>query len=394
MFNSPQPLNPIFSQTLYFTGTFENPPQIFLAIQELQYSAGGIQFYCELIDITTQSFKLLIYTTLGKITQINYFFQAFDDQRVQIINNLNMIPPINLTYPIRNPNTQKAIISLVNFGCQGPINFEIFIEEISERNIAVGITKDPLQFQNLNQVGYQILIGIEEAIPYEMMRFPTGPIAYHISNIDLIQGNKFQFLTTYLGFKYDTSNSFHLVKESANTYSDLSFDYTIYHVVPAVFPPCINLESFVIKQYTTIFTQLKLLSAQISQKVDPNAIDNPTIVIQLEFNNQIIQEPGLYIVIIGKSNVYINIKILINCKKLTKIQSLIQNQKNGFSQQHKITNNCRQQFQQLIFNLQFKQVTVAYQILSIEYEELKLNLKQILYNHHEEIIDLFKINLE
>ncbi|CAD8114774.1 unnamed protein product [Paramecium primaurelia] len=285
----------------------------------------------------------------------------------------------------------KMLFYLLSFGCKAPVNFEISIAEITENSITVEITKD---FTNLIQVGYQILVGIDEAFPYQKMQYPIGPTAYHISNLNLIEGNSYQFLSTYYGFQYTPVNKFHLVKETTQTYSDQTFDYSIFHYVPAVFSPCASLEFFVKKQYITIFTPIRLKSVIITQKDDPNSINNTLIIVNLEFQNQIIMQSGKYKIMLDKSILQININILINCKNITKIESVFRKQKKNIQNVNKMTYECGQKFNSIIFNLTFAQTIVAYQELYLQIEEFSLNLQQLLYNQKEELIELFNMKLE
>ncbi|CAD8055110.1 unnamed protein product [Paramecium primaurelia] len=76
-------------------------------------------------------------------------WQAIDDERIQVINEFNMISFENKTYSHINPNVEEAFISLINFSYKCSIYFDILISELTKSNVSVVITNQNNKLQNL-----------------------------------------------------------------------------------------------------------------------------------------------------------------------------------------------------------------------------------------------------
>ncbi|CAD8122981.1 unnamed protein product [Paramecium sonneborni] len=390
-----------YVKTIEFTETFRNPPQIFFTLQYfgIHEGANEYQFFCE--SINTKSFTIRI-IVVGQIpTGLTYLYQAYDDMRIEIINVFNLAQPKGNTYPHKNANAQNAILSLISLGYTGPIDFKIAISKVTKDSITVDLINNVVgKIENLKQIGFQILIGIEEAIKGAEIKFAhQSDMQFNVFNVNSIPGNQYEFTTSYQGFVYDPSKIVALSKKIVTTHPNNTFDYTIFTAPivtdkTLVFTPCTSLQVFIIKYFKTIFTPLKLYSAIVTQKRDLIFLNNPQIYIKIEILNKIITQPQIYETLIDKSIKTFSIQIEINCKNIVQIKSLFRNCQNCLFQQNYHSNHyCSSNLTLLTFNFKLTQSILSYQQLIFIVEQSRFTLKQVLTNYVETEVELIDIIL-
>ncbi|CAD8122989.1 unnamed protein product [Paramecium sonneborni] len=384
-----------FVKTIEFSEPFRNTPQIFFTLSGIWMQTGGneYQFSCEALN--TKSFTARIKSVMNKNVAVYFYYQAYDDMRIEIINVFNLSQPKGNTFPHKNANAQSAILSLLSFGCTGPIDFKIAISKVSKDSITVDLINDVIgKIENLKQIGFQILIGIEEVIKGAEIKFSHQPdMLFNAFDFNSIPGNYYAFTLTYQGLIYDPAYLLSQHKKIVSFHPNKTFDYTIY-IAEGAFAPCTSLQVSLIKYFKTIFTPLRLQSAIVTQNRDLIFLNNPQIYIKIEILNKIITQPQIYKTLIDKSIKTFSIQIEINCKNIVQIKSLFRNCQNCLFQQNYHSNHyCSSNLTLLTFNFKLTQSILSYQQLIFILEQSRFTLKQVLTNYVETEVELIDIIL-
>ncbi|CAD8122022.1 unnamed protein product [Paramecium sonneborni] len=140
-----------------FQKQFSQVPNVYLNIYKLDLSYVFPQGYSlEITSITTAGFKVkIICESTAQFFQVEFNWFAFNDDRVKVINNFNII----------NPQTQY--IHSYEKNCYINIAFSNFVSYYaleSQENYQTGLTLTPdtitisFSFQGLQSFGYQILL--------------------------------------------------------------------------------------------------------------------------------------------------------------------------------------------------------------------------------------------
>ncbi|CAD8208424.1 unnamed protein product [Paramecium pentaurelia] len=269
-----------------FQKQFALVPDVYLNLALLDIGYQFPQGYSLVItSITTAGFKVkIVCETINQFYAVEFNWFAFNDERVQVINNFN----------ITNPQTQYTHAYQKN--CQINMalsNFLSYYALGSQYNYLTGLTLTPetvtisFSFQGLKQFGYQIIlsssdifligptiISIQPSGSTQVVNFPTG---WTIQNCYL----------NLLGFKYDGID-FNFRLSTKTTYSS-QVTVEIYTWSSTIFTSmqfnhfCINHAFFELAQFNGLMQ---------STFFDPNnQIDTHIEIKEINYSqNQIISE--------------------------------------------------------------------------------------------------------
>ncbi|CAD8130516.1 unnamed protein product [Paramecium sonneborni] len=160
--------------TISFSNAFENIPQVFFYLEYLDISTSEMEFYLSITTITKTSFTAIVNCRKNRIYTLQLRWFAIDDQRIEVISNFNMENPDDKTFPIKNPNAQSGFVVLTRLCYTGQIDFLLSISQITTNSVTVSITKVAGKFSNLKQIGYFVVVGIEEAFINLGLKSVTG----------------------------------------------------------------------------------------------------------------------------------------------------------------------------------------------------------------------------
>ncbi|CAD8207577.1 unnamed protein product [Paramecium pentaurelia] len=193
-------------KTVYFSDIFARPPKIILQTQMFDLEHPYLNFTLQIMTVTTDYFILHQKCDYSVVHGIVIRWQAMDDERIQVINEFNMISLQNKTYSHNNPNVEEAIISLINLSYKGSIKFNIEIAELTTKNVSVVITNPNDGLKNLLVLGYQVILGVKEAISHFSSIYTTA--AYTSPHYNFKDSS--WLITPFIGFSYDVTANIRL----------------------------------------------------------------------------------------------------------------------------------------------------------------------------------------
>ncbi|CAD8202208.1 unnamed protein product [Paramecium pentaurelia] len=368
--------------TLSFNGQFSNTPQVFLGLELLDFDRG-IDYRLSITAITTSNFDVSINCiTSIQVFAVQFSWYAIDDQRIQVINNFNMDNPDIQTFNNINPNANQGIISITSLGIQGDIDFSLSISSITPTNVQVSITKVTGKFENLKQLGYQIILGTQEAFFETKTNSFTNPFN---SGTLIQQMNRWLFLS-FTGF---SMNSF--LKEKVIRVS-LPLSYTL-ETFDVPFVKCNHLISWIAYQFTTIYKAFECQSVRLSQSNDNQVSTKPSI--QIDIQELKIQLVSSYQQLIDKQMNSLNLNVYVKCQNTKKIVSqFLRCQDCAKNKYHKFSNYCNQQIDIVTYFLRYQSAQSFSKELSININSDGITITQVLYNQVKTIEKILEIQIQ
>ncbi|CAD8086436.1 unnamed protein product [Paramecium primaurelia] len=365
-----------FSKTsvIQFSGTFENIPQVFIYIEKIDWSQAQLEFSLSITTITTISFTITTSCANNRIyrNQIRWF--ALDDRRIEVLNNFNMVNPDDKTFSIQNPNASYGFMTITSIHYAGPIDFTLTMNSITPNSATIGITKIAGKFSNLKQIGYQVVVGVEEAFINLGLKSPTGAFS---SDILPIQQNRWFFIPLQ-GLNYNNNNNIRIRAILTTTQSTIQYTYGTWDQSET---PNRHSQIWVAYQFTNSYKALECFSIRTSRKHLPNLSIVPPIYFELVSLNAIYTSSGNYNYIVNKSIMPLYMIIQSTCPNGKKIQADF-NKCNSCSVQksYSFTFNCFSQMNYIGFFPKFKQAFQQYNQLKINLQSSSLEIIQVLYD--------------
>ncbi|CAD8138673.1 unnamed protein product [Paramecium octaurelia] len=147
------------TRTITFSNTFQNIPQVFIYAYQLDVPNDVTEFQFSIASIKNTNFQFTVKCTKAvRVYSVRYEWIAIDDKRVQVINSFNMNPPEDKVFNHELLNVDTAVIGITSLAIIGQIDFKLSITQLTPTSVSVEITKVTGKFQNLIQIGYQILL--------------------------------------------------------------------------------------------------------------------------------------------------------------------------------------------------------------------------------------------
>ncbi|CAD8169554.1 unnamed protein product [Paramecium octaurelia] len=360
--------------TVYFSGTFERPPKIILSCETFDTEHPKINYTILITDVTTQ---------------ILFRWQAIDDERIQVINEFNMMTLENKTYLYENVNAEEAFISLINLSYKGPVYFDILFKQ-TKTDVQVIITTPNDTLSNLTVLGYQVILGTKEAISILDSHIKTT--ALYTSPQYSIQANSW-FITPISGFAYNAADNIRIKRVYTQDSSNIQFSIDAFQSDKQYTPSTHSVIS--IKYLLTIdYVALECKTIRITQIKERLANFRNSFEVELMETNEVIKDLGTTNFIIDKSLFQIiNLKVYARCYPQKKIKSYF-NKCNGCSpsQQHYFSHNCYGAINTINFSVKFFPKEQAYQELIIILSNVDCQIYQKLYNQEKSQVKLIEIN--
>ncbi|CAD8162648.1 unnamed protein product [Paramecium octaurelia] len=363
----------IETQTISFHGMFDNIPQVILELQHLDMYQGA-DFRIQTQNIKKNNFELRIEClTSTTLWTIKYNWYAIDDSRIQVINNFNMVNVDDKTFDHFNPNANYGILSFISMGVTGNVDFKLSITSITTTQVSVGITKVAGKFANLNQIGYQIILGIQEA-------FQDTLILKHTSDYDsgTLTGlsNRWLFLA-YNGIQLSTSFRQKCVRTSVPLSYTVETWYGTYVVN-------YHLSSWVAYHFTTEFKAFWCLTLRISQSLDMEVSQKPSIYVEIsELNQSYLSSP-------------LSFKIYMKCVKTkTIVSQFLKCQSCSTSNKYySFSHYCHGQIDAVTYFPKFQLIESSYKELNINFLVDRITITQTLFNQIQSIETLIEIKFK
>ncbi|CAD8094298.1 unnamed protein product [Paramecium primaurelia] len=256
------------TRTISFSGAFQNIPQVFMFQDYFDISNVQSEYQFSITSITLNDFSFLVKCPrAGLIWSIRYEWIAIDDSRVQVINSFNVDPPQDKVLNHQLLNSYAAIIGLTSLGYSGKIEFQLLVTQLTKDTVSVAITQVPGIFQNLKQIGYQILlVASRDIIDLGLVKFKLD----YTSNAINLESNKWLIMPIQgMNLEYIQQMRFKAQKTfgaSTATFSFLSWvahdqsEYTVQSL-------------WMSYQLIKIMHQNALLQESVRNQIDHKAID-------------------------------------------------------------------------------------------------------------------------
>ncbi|CAD8185379.1 unnamed protein product [Paramecium pentaurelia] len=375
--------------TINFSGEFENVPQVFLTQEWIDFTTAQTQIELQIISISKTQFSMKVYCGYNRMTTSMIKWFAIDDQRIEVINNFNMVNPDDKTFQIKNPNAQTGFVVLTSIHYTGAIDFLLSISQITMHSVTVSITKVAGKFTNLKQIGYQVIVGVEEAFINLGLKTVMGAFS---SDILAIQPNRW-FAIALQGFNYPNSRNIRIKAVFTNTVSTLSYTWGTWYETET---PNSHSQIWIAYQFTKSYKALECFSIRISRKFVMDLTYLPTFSLEFVSLNQIYTTIGNFNYLVDKSISPLLMAIQIKCLSGKKIQAKF-NKCNSCSIQkfHTFQYNCLNQMNYVGFFPRFNQAFKQYNELKINIYSSSLEITQIIYDQkvtEQSIVDIQILN--
>ncbi|CAD8203963.1 unnamed protein product [Paramecium octaurelia] len=349
-----------------FREAFANIPQVILGLEFLSFDKG-INYKLSITSTTTTYFEIQIECiTSIQVFSVEFSWYAIDDQRIQVINNFNMNPPDVKVFDHINPNFESGIVSITSLGIQGDIDFQLSISSITRTAVSVSITKVANKIINLTQIGYQVILGIQEAFK-DSNNYPLSS-AYNSGTLKQYS-NRWLFLS-FTGFNMSST-----LKQKVTRYlSPLSYQMNTFDVG---FVNCNHQISWLAYQFTTIYKPFECQSVRLSQSNDAQASTKPPIQIYIQELNLTLDQSSNNIT----NQLTLNFQVYVKCQTQKKIVSqFLRCYECTTNKYHKLQNYCNQQIDGVTYFLKYYQQQQTFKKLSIQIASDSINIIQVLYN--------------
>ncbi|CAD8202689.1 unnamed protein product [Paramecium octaurelia] len=368
--------------TINFNGVFANVPKVILGLELIDMGEGA-DYRIQTQNIQTTSFELFITcVTSTPFHNAKYGWYAIDDQRIQVINNFNMLNPTQQTFPHQNANANFGIVTLTSMGIYQDVNFKLYISSITTTQVTVSIVDTVAWRANLKQVGYQVILGIEEA-------FADIDVLYHTSDYD--SGTLTQYSNKWLFLTYNGLDSYTNLRSRAERQSG-TLSYTVVTWYGA-FLKNYFLQGWLAYQFTTIFKPFECLTLRISQAYDFDVSTKPDIFLEInELSQSFLASTNI---IIDKALSIVNMKIYMKCIKTKKIVSqFLKCQNCSTNKMYQFSHYCHGTINEISYFPRFKLVDSAYKEININIVLNRIKITQVLYNQVQSIETLVDIQIQ
>ncbi|CAD8188643.1 unnamed protein product [Paramecium pentaurelia] len=380
------------SKTINFNGAFQNIPQVFIQQSLSDIEPGNVEFRLSITSVTLTNFIVQIQCPSSKrIYSLQFRWFAIDDQRVQVISAFNIDnPTMSKTYQHLNANAENGIIFLTSISIIGPIDFVLSLSSITKTSVTVDISNPSGKFVNLKQIGYQIVLGTSEI--FNMLGIQTVTTTSYTSQNFNLQTNKW-ILTPIVGFQFDNNQYLQFRWTYTYTASTVSckvdsWDKLVKHTHLTA------LMSYVIN---TLYQPLQTQTIRISQKIDLEALNRPTVYAELPQTNEVFNQIGTFTTIIDKSISPVLINVIIKCSFAKKIKSQFNKCNNcSFQKFYLYSHNCNNQINQISYFSRYLPTNSAHQELTIIISDKRIQINQITYNQVaavNNILDIEQLNI-
>ncbi|CAD8162491.1 unnamed protein product [Paramecium octaurelia] len=378
-------------ETVYFSDVFARPPKILINTILMDTNHPFVNYTFSITTVTTQSFtfnlECFLGTIFGPVYGIVLKWLAIDDERIQIINEFNMYSFENKTYPLVNSNAETVFISLINFSYQGPVYFDILASELTKTSVSVTITDPNNTLSNLLFLGYQVILGVKEAITIIDVIKTT---AIYTSPKYVTQENSW-LITPFVGFYYNVNDN---VRLNFTQYQD---QQKIWYTIESIYgfqyyTPQTHQPTWIMYQFKTVFTAVDCITIRITQIKEKLAEFRNSFEVEIMETQQIVRNLGTTNLAIDKNYQLINLKVYARCFQLKKIQSYFNKCYGCLPQKtNQFSHNCYGAINTINYSVKLLPTIQANQELIIILSNLDCQIYQKLFNQVVTQVKLIEI---
>ncbi|CAD8106864.1 unnamed protein product [Paramecium sonneborni] len=347
--------------TISFSQSFQNTPQVFIYLTRWTDT------------ILIHNFQVKIDCPSSQVFYVYFNWYAIDDQRVQVINVFNFDNPVTKTFSHQNPNALYGFVTPISFKAIGIVDYNLQITSITKSTVTVGLTGEAGKIEKLTQIGYQIVLGIQEV--FDILEIFTTAL-YNSGSINL-QPNKW-LLTPIVAATNPPDTSIRLWQKFTTTATTVTYNFDTwgYPYSPNTHKKIWMSNNAINQQYSIVL----LLTVRISSKFDLSSISSSSIQLQMPQINQSYSSNGVYTAIVDQSDTPVLINVQMKCFNGKKFKSQFI-KCNGCSGNKYLFNHfCHSNINQVAYFAKFTTATPAHYEFKITISDSEITVDQVVYH--------------
>ncbi|CAD8122323.1 unnamed protein product [Paramecium sonneborni] len=373
------------SYTIPFTGNFQNIPQVFLILEIIDMHWGSSEFQMSITSITLINFDVFIKCTTQEIFTVCFTWYAIDDNRIQVINSFNLAdPPTSKIFNHQLSNAVSAIVSPISLSLIGQLDFVASVSQLTSATVTISISYVAGKFENLKQLGYQIILGTDQMLNI----IETKVITSIYTSGEFARQKNSWLLVPVVGLQYSiTVYNLKITKSYTQTISTASFSVFEGTMCPNTFQK--------VWLAYILYRAMECQGMRISSKFDCEASARGPFYIQIEETNQIFNSIGVFSTTISSIYTSLQINIIAKCQndknmssKFHKCNSCASNQKT-----YLLNHYCIPNINQISYFTRFNIVESVNQQLSITITDTSCLIEQLLDNSQVPIVNIVDVQL-
>ncbi|CAD8053558.1 unnamed protein product [Paramecium primaurelia] len=315
-----------------FQDSFANIPKIIIVPNVLDITpvfTNQIIVQIDIVSVTLTGFSIKITCPNNKVGTYQMRWFAIDDSRIEVINELNLNPIASKQYPIQNPNIKKAIVSILNFGYNGPFDVGLSVSELTSTHVTVNVNSAN---SNLIYLGYQVILGTEEVISYIDKVSSTS---IYTSQIYPLQSNSY-FVISFNNLGLNDADTLKLGVSISSTSTTINYQTQIWG--PGTYAPN-TLQSYWLKfNINQAYMAMECFTIRINKIFYRNSDQRPAFQLDIQEINQVFNTIGSDSIIVNESITLLNIHVYYKCPSNNKKVHSQMNKCNSCTGNNKIYN--------------------------------------------------------
>ncbi|CAK67854.1 unnamed protein product (macronuclear) [Paramecium tetraurelia] len=379
-----------FDATITFADTFANIPQVFITHELIdmdyrQFITSGFNLSITDITLTSKYFVMHLYCEYERGYRFKIRWFAVDDQRIQVISQFNLIPLKNLSYYYANVNCDTYFITITSFSQIGPTDVQLSVIFTPPNIVSILSPYSPGKSENLISLGFQIILGIDEAF---IQSNTILALSNYDSNIyDPNQADRVEFYP-FSGMAYVNDHLLQWVVVIDNNGVGTKYQIKDWG---AGYTTNYHRKVRMLKSFTKVFSPILCNFIRFSSKLEYRGLPRPMFSVEFTGDQVIFTGNGYHT--IKKSISNIELKINCNCitgkkikSKLFKCQNCPVNQNN-----YQFEHSCYGAINLLFINARFITQTTAIQELQIDITATSCKITQLIYHQQKQtyvIVDI------
>ncbi|CAK85522.1 unnamed protein product (macronuclear) [Paramecium tetraurelia] len=363
--------------TISYSNQFERIPQVFFVHEYLEQEKADMGFRLSITTITQTDFTLEISCHKQRQYTLRIRWFAIDDQLTSIwMFQMTRHFQLKIQMPkLVLWQSQVCVIQKqsIFYYLQLLVIYSL-ISEIKTNSVTVSITKIAGKFTNLKQIGYFVVVGIQDAFINLGLKTATGAFS---SGTIPIEPNRW-FAIALQGLAFPNTKNLRIRATYSNTATTISYTWGTWYEIET---PNSHSQIWIAYQFTTIFKPLECFSIRISRKQVLDLLTLPTLYLELLQTNQIYTAIGNYEYLVDKTITPLKMNIQIKCQNGMKVQADF-NKCNACNTKktHSFTYNCFNQMNYIGFFPLFQQAFPQYNSLKIKLQSTTLEISQVVYD--------------
>ncbi|CAK89688.1 unnamed protein product (macronuclear) [Paramecium tetraurelia] len=357
-------------------------PQVIFNVWQLNMTKDENEVQASVSKIEKGSFFVNIACPKsGSVEAFKFKWSAINDQRIQIINCYNMTQIKKSTFIHDNPNAQLGYVSITSIGFKGGVKFYLNITQLNITAVTVDIIGN---YENVTQLGYQIILGVNGSFKKLNDSFNSDNFTSQNYNVE----SNSILANCFYGFDFSNSENFNFISSIDRNQTNNSFSY----IIQPIGGGSHNSVFLIAEQIQTTYLPLQFQKLQITQFEDFAPQTESLIIILNQEEKDEFSTIGVFLKIIDKQFDKIQISTRIKCETNQTIKSTFNKFKNSVLQKSfNLIHRCDENIKQIKFDLDLTNADKSFNELIVNISKMRYTVSQIIYNQVKEEYILYEI---